>query len=237
MREYYDLWPRFSSGLGAPGLVKERVRKTLDSGGGPLPADAERATSLRAVEDGTGSDAALAGVASTVLYPPPPPRAYRCDEYGDYVFMVSRLTPLKRADLLLRALAAPDGRGIRAVIAGEGEERGLPGAARLRAGPRRPRHACRWADRERTARSPGALPRRVLPSGPGRLRIRRPSRRLPRANRSSPAPTAADQRSSSPTASVATSAARLRRRSRRRSAEAWTIEPPQSAWALRRWPT
>ena len=36
---------------------------------------------------------------------------------------VSRLTPLKRADLLLRALAAPDGRGIRAVIAGEGEER------------------------------------------------------------------------------------------------------------------
>jgi glycosyltransferase involved in cell wall biosynthesis len=37
--------------------------------------------------------------------------------------MVSRLTPLKRADLLLRALAAPDGRGIRAVIAGEGEER------------------------------------------------------------------------------------------------------------------
>jgi glycosyltransferase involved in cell wall biosynthesis len=30
---------------------------------------------------------------------------------------------LKRADLLLRALAAPDGRGIRAVIAGEGEER------------------------------------------------------------------------------------------------------------------
>ena len=61
-----------------------------------------------------------------MLYPPPPQRAYRCDEYGDYVFMVSRLTPLKRADLLLRALATPDGRGIRAVIAGEGEERGLP---------------------------------------------------------------------------------------------------------------
>jgi glycosyltransferase involved in cell wall biosynthesis len=37
--------------------------------------------------------------------------------------MVSRLTPLKRADLLVRALATADGAGIRAVIAGDGEER------------------------------------------------------------------------------------------------------------------
>jgi glycosyltransferase involved in cell wall biosynthesis len=58
------------------------------------------------------------------LYPPPPVRPYRCEAYGDYVFMVSRLTPLKRADLLVRALATPQGRGIRAVIAGDGEERG-----------------------------------------------------------------------------------------------------------------
>ena len=60
---------------------------------------------------------------STVLYPPAPQREYRCEGYGDYVFMVSRLTALKRADLLLRALATPDGAGIRAVIAGDGEER------------------------------------------------------------------------------------------------------------------
>ena len=64
------------------------------------------------------------GLKSTVLYPPPPQREYRCDGYGDYIFMVSRLTALKRADLLLRALATPDGAGIRAVIAGDGEERG-----------------------------------------------------------------------------------------------------------------
>jgi glycosyltransferase involved in cell wall biosynthesis len=57
-----------------------------------------------------------------VLYPPPPQRDYRCDGYGDYVFMVSRLTPLKRADLLVRALATPEGAGIRGVIAGDGEE-------------------------------------------------------------------------------------------------------------------
>jgi glycosyltransferase involved in cell wall biosynthesis len=62
-------------------------------------------------------------VRSTILYPPAPQRPYRCDEYGDYIFMVSRLTPLKRADLLLEALATPDGAGIRAVIAGDGEDR------------------------------------------------------------------------------------------------------------------
>jgi glycosyltransferase involved in cell wall biosynthesis len=60
---------------------------------------------------------------STVLYPPPPQRPYRCDGYGDYIFMVSRLTPLKRADLLVTALATGGGRGVRAVIAGDGEER------------------------------------------------------------------------------------------------------------------
>jgi glycosyltransferase involved in cell wall biosynthesis len=58
-----------------------------------------------------------------VLLPPPPPRAYRCDEYGDYIFAVSRLTPLKRLDLLIRALAVPAAASIRAVIAGEGESR------------------------------------------------------------------------------------------------------------------
>jgi glycosyltransferase involved in cell wall biosynthesis len=59
---------------------------------------------------------------STVLYPPAPPRPYRCDSYGDYIFMVSRLTPLKRADLLIRALAEPLAHGVRAVIAGEGDD-------------------------------------------------------------------------------------------------------------------
>ena len=37
--------------------------------------------------------------------------------------MVSRLTPLKRADLLLEALAQTEAAGIHAVIAGEGSER------------------------------------------------------------------------------------------------------------------
>ncbi len=59
-----------------------------------------------------------------VLHPPAPLRPYRCDGYGDYIFTVSRLTALKRIDLLLEALAEPAAQGVRAVIAGDGEERG-----------------------------------------------------------------------------------------------------------------
>ena len=39
------------------------------------------------------------------------------------MFLVSRLTPLKRADLLIQALATADGQGRPRVIAGDGEER------------------------------------------------------------------------------------------------------------------
>ena len=56
-----------------------------------------------------------------MLWPPPPPRAYRCEAYGDYIFAVSRLTRTKRVDLLIRALAEPVAKHVRAVIAGEGE--------------------------------------------------------------------------------------------------------------------
>jgi glycosyltransferase involved in cell wall biosynthesis len=58
------------------------------------------------------------------LYPPPPPRAYRCDTYADFILAVSRLTPLKRLDLILRSLAVPSAAGVRLVIAGDGEQAG-----------------------------------------------------------------------------------------------------------------
>ena len=124
MREYYDLWPRFSSGLGRLGLAKEQVRRRLIHA-----ADRYLLTRnlRRLFVQSKTVQARLRQwpeLQSTVLYPPAPARPYRCDEYGDYVFMVSRLTALKRADLLIRALATADGRGIRVVIGGEGEERG-----------------------------------------------------------------------------------------------------------------
>jgi glycosyltransferase involved in cell wall biosynthesis len=62
-------------------------------------------------------------VPSEVLHPPPPQRDYRCDVYGDYLFFTSRLSPLKRPELVLRALARPEARGARLVIGGDGEER------------------------------------------------------------------------------------------------------------------
>ncbi len=124
MREYYDLWDRFSATLGPRGLVKERVRrKAIHVADRYLLS---RNVTRLFVQSKT-IQARLTmwpELRSTVLYPPAPQREYRCDGYGDYIFMVSRLTALKRADLLLRALATPDGAGIRAVIAGDGEERG-----------------------------------------------------------------------------------------------------------------
>jgi glycosyltransferase involved in cell wall biosynthesis len=62
------------------------------------------------------------GIPSDVLYPPAPPRPYRCDAYEPWLFAVSRFTPLKRMTLIVEALAQPAARGIRMVLAGEGEE-------------------------------------------------------------------------------------------------------------------
>jgi glycosyltransferase involved in cell wall biosynthesis len=123
MREYYDLWERFSATLGRRGLVKERVRRRAIH-------TADRYLLTRNVNRLFVQSKTIQArltmwpeLRATVLYPPAPQREYRCHGYGDYIFMLSRLTALKRADLLLRALATPDGAGIRAVIAGDGEER------------------------------------------------------------------------------------------------------------------
>jgi glycosyltransferase involved in cell wall biosynthesis len=63
------------------------------------------------------------GLEGEVLYPPPPVRPYRCDGYGTHFLFVSRLTPHKRLDLVLRALAEPAAAGIRLVVIGDGESR------------------------------------------------------------------------------------------------------------------
>jgi glycosyltransferase involved in cell wall biosynthesis len=121
MREYYDLWEEFSSRLSSQGRLKESVRRelirTADSYFFKHHLKALFAQS-RTVQERLQR---WNGVASTVLYPPAPQRAYRCDEYGDFIFVVSRLEPLKRIDLILRALATPAAHGVRCVIAGGGD--------------------------------------------------------------------------------------------------------------------
>ena len=121
MREYYDLWPRLIAGLGRKGRLKEGVRRTLIRAADRYLLS-RNVTKLFAQSRTIQKRLAVLRVNATVLYPPPPQRAYRCDRYDDYVFAVSRLAPLKRFDLLLRALAEPAAQGIRCVIAGDGEE-------------------------------------------------------------------------------------------------------------------
>jgi glycosyltransferase involved in cell wall biosynthesis len=121
MREYYDLWDQFSSHLSWKGRIKERARRAIiHRVDGYLLGKMQR----RFVISGTvqGRLRRFGGIESEVLYPPPPRRDYRHDTYGDYLFGVSRLSPLKRFDLVLRALAEPVAAGIKCVIAGEGAE-------------------------------------------------------------------------------------------------------------------
>jgi len=122
MREYYDQWDAFSAPLSWKGRIKEGTRRALIHA-------ADRYLLSRNVRKVFALSGAVKGrlerwghIASEVMYPPPPQRAYRCETYGDYIFAVSRLAPLKRLSLLVEALATPDGAGIKCVIAGEGEE-------------------------------------------------------------------------------------------------------------------
>lgn len=124
MREYYDLWDRFSAGLGPRGRVKERIRRALVRGADHYLLG--RNVRRLFVQSHTVRErlAMWPSLDPIVLYPPAPQRPYRCDRYGDFVLLVSRLTPLKRVDLLLEALALPQAANVRAVVAGDGEERG-----------------------------------------------------------------------------------------------------------------
>jgi glycosyltransferase involved in cell wall biosynthesis len=123
MREYYDLWPRLTASISAPNRVKETVRKVAIRA-------ADRWLLTRNVTRVVAQSHTIRqrlqqdfDIHADVVHPPPPQRPYRCDAYGDYVFCISRLTAHKRVDLLVRALADPVARTVKAVIAGEGEER------------------------------------------------------------------------------------------------------------------
>lgn len=121
MREYYDLWDQFSSHLTWKQGIKERARRTLIHA-----VDKRLFTKMRHRYVISATVQArlqrFGGIQSDVLYPPPPQRDYRHESYGNYLFGVSRLAPLKRFDLILRALAEPVAASIQFVIAGEGAE-------------------------------------------------------------------------------------------------------------------
>jgi glycosyltransferase involved in cell wall biosynthesis len=122
MREYYDLWPAFKKRLSRKGVVKESMRRFLIH-------RADRYFLTRNVTKLYAQSKTIAAglrefgdIPSEVLYPPPPERAYRNSGNEPFVFAVSRLHPLKRLDLLVKAMAKVRSKELRAVIAGEGEE-------------------------------------------------------------------------------------------------------------------
>jgi glycosyltransferase involved in cell wall biosynthesis len=123
MREYYDLWDTFRGTLSWKNRLKEGTRRRLihAADGYLLGRNVSRLFVLSRTV-GLRLERAL-GLASKVLYPPPPPRQYRTDAYEPWLFAVSRLAPLKRMGLVLEALAQPAARHVRLVLAGEGEER------------------------------------------------------------------------------------------------------------------
>ena len=125
MREYYDLWERFIRGLGRKGKLKEGVRRRVFH-------SLDRWLLTRNVDRLIAQSKTIQArlqrfgrIPSELLYPPPPERPYRTDGYGDYVFAVSRLTPLKRLGLLVEAAAKMKDQRLAIKIAGEGEEAGL----------------------------------------------------------------------------------------------------------------
>jgi glycosyltransferase involved in cell wall biosynthesis len=122
MREYYDLWDRFSATLSWKHRLKERARRavlhrvdTYLLTKHVTRVFAQSATIQRRLQR-------FGNIPADVLYPPAPPRPYRCDGYRGELFAVSRFTPLKRIDLLVCALAEPAAAGVRCTIAGDGEE-------------------------------------------------------------------------------------------------------------------
>jgi glycosyltransferase involved in cell wall biosynthesis len=123
MREYYDLWPRFSETLSPLNRIKEGTRRTLIRAADRYLLT-RNVTKLfvqsRTIQERLSMWPALH---SDVLYPPAPKRNYQSDHYGPSFLFVSRLNRLKRADLLIRALATTEAAGIAVVVAGEGEER------------------------------------------------------------------------------------------------------------------
>ena len=120
MREYYDLWGRFSARLSPQGRLKESVRRAVIHAADRYLLTRNVTRLFVQSETIRRRYAMWPSFHADVLYPPAPRRPYRCDGYGPAFLFVSRLTALKRAGLFLRALALTDAPG---VVAGDGEER------------------------------------------------------------------------------------------------------------------
>ena len=120
LREYYDLWDDYRNQVGALRVVKDRVRRAIVRRW-DLRALARLERRFVISKTVKARLDRYLGVPSDVLYPPPQERPYRTDAYEDFVLAPSRLHPLKRQELLVRALARRP--ALRGVIVGTGSDR------------------------------------------------------------------------------------------------------------------
>ena len=122
MREYYDQWERLRGSLSRRGRLKEGVRRRIVHAADRylLTRNVARLyAQSRTIQARLGR---WGRIPADVVHPPAPPRPYRCDGYGDYVLVVSRLTALKRVDLVVEALREPAASSVRCVVLGDGED-------------------------------------------------------------------------------------------------------------------
>jgi len=123
MREYYDLWDRFSRTLPTKTLAKELVRRMI------LRSIDTRLLKTNVRKVFAQSDnirqrlMRFGNIPSEVLYPPASDlvTVERVD-YEDFILSPSRLVELKRHDLLIRALAQLKSDKLRLVVAGAGPQ-------------------------------------------------------------------------------------------------------------------
>ncbi len=119
LREYYDLWESLRENLSWKGRLKEGVRRFIIR-----RMDNYFLKKCRAVFAQSRTVQRRlrrwGGIDSRLLYPPPPPRDYRCGPWEKYFFYPSRLDRLKRQELVIRALALT--RGPVLYLAGTGPE-------------------------------------------------------------------------------------------------------------------
>jgi glycosyltransferase involved in cell wall biosynthesis len=114
-RQAYDLWGTPYASL--PDTPQgRRIRELIARGDNAYLVEAERIYSIS--ETTRARLRSFNDLDAEVLYPPViAPERYGSEEYGDYVFSPSRISPGKRQELLVRALAETSS-DVRLVLAG-----------------------------------------------------------------------------------------------------------------------
>ncbi|MBN2136038.1 MAG: glycosyltransferase family 4 protein [Acidobacteria bacterium] len=124
MREYYDLWPRWLASETTPaGRIKKKTQRfILQSIDNHYISKIEK---LYCISNTVKQRLyKWGGFEAETLYPPPEDdQNYHATDYKPYIFTVSRLTSLKRISLLIEALNLTKNNKLKAIIAGEGEEK------------------------------------------------------------------------------------------------------------------